>query len=81
MKRFLCGVDGVMLAGGKDDDEALVGGVLDLVGSLMVVESVEEGKVGSGDKAGGVGCGIVVSKSSERSKVEKVRLASSATGG
>ena len=77
MKRFLWGVDGVRLAGGKEED-TLVGGVRDLDGSLKVVECVEVGKVGSGDKFGGVGCGIVVSKSSERNNVEKVRFASSA---
>ena len=67
------------LLGGNDEDDALVGGVLDLDGSLMVVECVELGKVRSGDREGGVGCGIDVSKSSERSRVENVRFASSAT--
>lgn len=55
MKRFLWGVEGVRLAGGSDDDDTLVGGVLDLEGSLMVVECVEGGNVGSGDNVGGVG--------------------------
>ncbi len=41
----------------------------------MVVE--EEG-IGSGERFGGVGCGIVVSKISARRSVENVRLASSA---
>jgi len=41
--------------GGKEDDETLVGGVLDLEGSLIVVECVEGGSVGSGDNVGGVG--------------------------
>lgn len=36
MKRFLCGVDGVRLAGGSDDDDTFVGGVLEE--SLIVVE-------------------------------------------
>lgn len=66
------------LAGGNDEEDALVGGVLDLDGSLIVVERVEVCKVGSGDNEGGVGCGTDVSKSSERSSVEKVRFASSA---
>jgi hypothetical protein len=33
VKRFLCGVEGVRLAGGKVDGEPLAGGVLDLDGS------------------------------------------------
>jgi len=48
-------VEGVRLVGGKEDDETLVGGVLDLEGSLIVVEWVEGGSVGSGDNVGGVG--------------------------
>lgn len=63
------------LAGGNDDDERFVGGVLDLEGSFTVVECVD---VRSGDRVGGVGCGIVVSNSSVRRRVENVRLASSA---
>lgn len=59
VKRFLWGVAGVMLAGGKDEDEPFTGGVLDLEGSLIVVECVEGGSVGSGDNVGGVACGIV----------------------
>ena len=51
MKRFLWGVEGVRFAG-SEEDERFVGGVLDLDGSLMVVECVE---VTSGDKLGGVG--------------------------
>lgn len=78
VKRFLWGVEGVRLAGGNDEEDAFVGGVLDLVGSLMVVDRAEECKVASGDNEGGVGCGTDVSKSSERSSVEKVRFASSA---
>ncbi len=78
VKRFLWGVEGVKLADGSEDDPALAGGVLVRDGSLMVVECVEGGKVGSGDKVGGVGCGIVVSNSSDLNSVEKVRLASSA---
>lgn len=74
MKRFLWGVEGVRLAG-SDEDETFVGGVLDLDGSLTVVEWVE---VRSGDRLGGVGCGMVVSNNSVRRRVEKVRFASSA---
>lgn len=59
--------------------EELFGGVRDRVGSLTVVECDEGSNVGSGDRFGGVGCGIVVSKISDRSKVENVRFASSAT--
>lgn len=46
----MCGVEGVRLAGGSDEEETLVGGVLD--GSFMVVACVD---VISGDIAGGVG--------------------------
>lgn len=74
MKRFLWGVEGVRLAGSEDDD-TFVGGVLDLEGSFMVVEWVE---VRSGDRLGGVGCGMVVSNNSDRRRVENVRFASSA---
>jgi len=77
VKRFLWGVEGVRLAGGREDEDRLVGGVLDLEGSLIVVEWVD---IRSGDKLGGVGCGMVVSKSSDRRRVENVRFASSATG-
>lgn len=77
VKRFLWGVEGVRLAVGSDEEDPLTGGVL-LDGSLMVVECVEGGRVGSGDKVGGVGCGIVVSNSSDLNSVEKVRFASSA---
>ncbi len=35
-------------------------------------------EVRSGERLGGVGCGIVVSNNSDRRRVEKVRLASSA---
>ena len=78
MKRFLWGVEGVMLAGGRDEVDPFTGGVLALEGSLIVVECVEGGNVGSGDNVGGVACGIVVSKSSVLRTVEKVRFASSA---
>ena len=78
MKRFLWGVEGVRLAGGSEDDAALAGGVLVRDGSLIVVECVEGGNVGSGDKVGGVACGIVVSNNSDLRSVEKVRFASSA---
>lgn len=67
-----------MLAGGKDDEDRLMGGVLDREGSFVVVECVEGGNVGSGDNVGGVGCGIEFSNSSERRRVENVRFASSA---
>ena len=77
VKRFLCGVDGVKEAG-SEGFEALLGGVCDLVGSCIVVECDEGSSVGSGERLGGVGWGIVVSKISERSKVENVRFASSA---
>ena len=63
------------LAGGSEEDDTLVGGVLDLEGSFMVVECVD---VRSGDKVGGVGWGMVLSNSSDRKSVEKVRFASSA---
>ena len=77
VKRFLCGVDGVSEAG-SEGLEVLFGGVCDRVGSLMVVECEEGSSVVSGERLGGVGWGIVVSKISERSNVENVRLASSA---
>jgi hypothetical protein len=77
VKRFLWGVDGVKEAG-KEVLEELVGGVCDRVGSFIVVECDEGSKVESGDRLGGVCCGIVVSKISERSNVENVRFASSA---
>ena len=77
MKRFLWGVDGVRLVGSEEDDP-FIGGVRDLDGSFIMVECVDGGNVGSGDSAGGVGWGILRSKSSERNKVENVRLASSA---
>lgn len=80
MKRFLCGVEGVREAGRGVLDE-LFGGVWDLVGSWLVVECDEGNKVESGEILGGVGCGIVVSKISERSNVENVLLASSAVAG
>ena len=64
-----------MRLAGSEEDEKFVGGVLDLDGSLIVVEWVE---VRSGDRLGGVGWGMVVSKSSDRRRVEKVRFASSA---
>lgn len=54
MKRFLCGVDGVRLAGGSDDEEVCVGGVRDLEGSFMVVACVFGGRVVSGDSVRGV---------------------------
>ena len=77
MKRFLWGVEGVKEAG-KGVLDALLGGVCDRVGSLMVVECEEGNRVESGERFGGVGCGMVLSKISERSRVEKVRFASSA---
>ena len=49
VNKFLCGVDGVRFAVGNDDEERFVGGVRALEGSLMVVEWVEGGSVGSGD--------------------------------
>ena len=50
----MCGVDGVRLAGGSDEEEVWVGGVRDLEGSFIVVACVFDGKVGSGDSVGGV---------------------------
>ena len=73
MKRFLCGVEGVRLAGGREEDDKLLGGVLDLDGSFIVVEWTD-----SGDKFGSAAWGIELSNSSDRKSVEKVRLASSA---
>ena len=61
------------LAGGREEDDRLLGGVLDLEGSFIVVEWTD-----SGDKFGSAGCGIEFSNSSDRKSVEKVRLASSA---
>lgn len=55
VKMFLCGVDGVRLAGANTDDCRLVGGVLALGGSLTVVECEDGGKAGSGERVGGVG--------------------------
>jgi hypothetical protein len=63
---------------GSDVLEPLLGGVRDLVGSWLVVECEEGSKELSGERLGGVGCGIVVSNISERSRVENVRFASSA---
>ena len=77
VKRFLWGVEGVKEAG-NDVLVVLLGGVWDRVGSFIVVECEESINVESGERFGGVGCGIVVSKISERSNVEKVRFASSA---
>ena len=54
MKRFLWGVEGVNETG-SGVLEALLGGVCDRVGSLMVVEWVDGGKVMSGEWLGGVG--------------------------
>ena len=67
------GVEGVRLAGGKEEDDRLLGGVLDLEGSFMVVEWTD-----SGDRLGSAGWGIELSNSSVRKSVENVRLASSA---
>jgi hypothetical protein len=76
-KRFLWGVDGVKEAG-RDVLEELLGGVFVRVGSWIVVECEEGNRVESGDRFGGVCCGMVVSKISDRSNVENVRFASSA---
>ena len=48
-------MEGVRLAGGSEEEDTLVGGVLDREGSFMVVEWDEGGIVGSGDNVGGVG--------------------------
>ena len=71
-------MDGVKEVG-KEVLEGLLGGVRERVGSLIVVECDDDGSnAESGDRFGGVGWGMVVSKSSARSKVENVRFASSA---
>lgn len=61
------------LAGGKEEDDRMLGGVLDLEGSFMVVEWTD-----SGDRFGSAGWGIELSNNSVRKSVENVRLASSA---
>lgn len=76
MKRFLWGVEGVR-EGGTGEAEPLFGGVCDRVPSLVLMCD-DGGKTFSGDRAGVVVCGTDPSKSSARSKVEKVRFASSA---
>lgn len=43
-----------MRLAGSDEDDPFVGGVLALDGSFTVVECVDGGNVGSGDKVGGV---------------------------
>ena len=58
--------------------EVVLGGVCDREGSLMVVECEAVNKVGSGERVGGVGWGIVLSKISDLRSVENVLLASSA---
>jgi hypothetical protein len=78
VNRFLWGVEGVKEEG-NDEFVGGLGGVCERVGSLMVV-ACDEGRIEvSGDKFGGVGCGIVVSNISARNSVENVRFASSAT--
>ncbi len=77
VKRFLCGVEGVMETG-REVLEELLGGVCDRVGSWIVVECEDGNNVGSGERLGGVGWGMVVSKISCLSNVENVRFASSA---
>jgi hypothetical protein len=77
VKRFLCGVEGVKDIG-NDELLELLGGVWERVGSWVVVECDAGRSELSGDKFGGVGCGIVVSKISARKSVENVRFASSA---
>ena len=64
---------------GNDVLDELLGGVCDRVGSFMVVECEDGSKVGSGERLGGVGCGMVSSNISDLRTVENVRLASSAT--
>ena len=51
MKRFLWGVEGVRVVG-REEDERLVGGVLDLGGSLTAIECAD---MRSGERLGGVG--------------------------
>jgi hypothetical protein len=48
----------------------LLGGVCDRVGSLIVVECDDGSMVGSGERFGGVGWGIELSKISTRSTDE-----------
>lgn len=75
--RFLCGVEGVRDEG--RDDEALLllfGGVCARVPSCVC--DPDGTAALSGDKVEGVIWGTVSSKSSARSKVEKVLFASSA---
>lgn len=69
-------MDGVKLDG--KDGGALLGGVCARVPSFTLVVREDCGKLLSGDNVGGVACGIVFSKSSALSRVEKVRFASSA---
>lgn len=76
VKRFLCGVEGVKEAG-REELVTLLGGVCDRVGSLMVVER-DEGSPAFGERLGGVGWGIEVSKISVRRNLEYVWFASSA---
>jgi len=68
-------VEGVKLDGSAGG--ALLGGVCALVPSLTLLDR-DEAKFPSGDRACGMACGIVFSKSSARNNVENVRLASSA---
>jgi hypothetical protein len=77
VKRFLWGVDGVNEVGNEVLDE-LLGGVCERVGSLIVVECDEGSNVVSGERFGGVGCGISEPKISPLRSVENVRFASSA---
>lgn len=66
---------------GREAVELLLGGVWDLVPSCTFDVRADIGKLCSGDIVGGVAWGIEFSKSSARSNVENVRLASSAAAG
>ena len=77
VNRFLCGVDGVRDPGASIEFP-LVGGVREEVAPLICVECDDGGRVGSGDRVGGVCWGIAESKISDLSNVENVRFASSA---
>jgi hypothetical protein len=76
-KRFLWGVEGV-----REDETGAgggpLGGVCDLVPSCTLVACDDRATLCSGDRLEGVSCGMEPSNNSARSKVEKVRFASSA---
>lgn len=73
MKRFLWGVDGVMLAGGRFD--TCDGGVWERVFSLIPLPRPSKG---SGDNDSRSACGTVLPNSSLRRTREYILFASSA---